>query len=130
MPTLRPSRPRHAGARSGSWNPLSAFGEAIQTTVGWTAAVFAAATVGLWIGLSIGTGGLVGPRDTLLALCFASIAWLAAPGLFVAFAVTVLALYLPARFESVRLRIVAGAATLVTWAMMAPGLSWVVQHGY
>jgi hypothetical protein len=97
------------------YDPLSLFCAALRSVVGWAVVIFATTLSGLWLGMSIGHRELVSPGLVFLALLISPLSWLLFPQLLIAFAITLIAWYLPRRFESTRLRVVAATANFVAW---------------
>jgi hypothetical protein len=92
--------------------------EAVGTTLGWACVIIATLVAGFCIGYWIGHRAVTGAEQTLEAFAQLPLLWLGFSQMFVAYAVTALAWYLPLRYESYRLRLVAAGTNFVTWLIV------------
>jgi hypothetical protein len=105
-----------------SEHPLSEFGEALRTTVGWVALIAGTMVAGIWLGMWIAAGKLPGPVEALSAFGFSFVAWLVFPPITVALLVTLLAIYVPLKAESVWMYVTAPIVNLLVWTYVTA--SW------
>jgi hypothetical protein len=91
------------------------FWQALRTTVGWITLIFATASLGNWLGIWIGMGETPELLVMLYGLGAWCLGWLLFPRILIAFAVTVLALYLPLKAERVWLYLAAPLVNLLVW---------------
>ena len=106
-----------------AYDPLSVFWQSLKTTVGWVILIFGTASAGNWLGIWIGTG--VRPELVLMLYGLSAwcLAWLLFPGILIAFAVTMLAVYVPLKAERVWLYVAAPVVNLVVWTAVTACLS-------
>lgn len=104
--------------------PLSAIREASETVAGWTGVIIATSIMGFFPGYWLGHGEITEFSDTLAAMVWIPIVWLGHPQMFIAYAATALAWYVPIHFESLWLRVTAAIANVLTWLIV---VAWVVE---
>jgi hypothetical protein len=104
--------------RDSTWSPMSTILEAATTVTGWALVIAMTVVLGFCCGYWIGQGGVVGPSATFRAFVSVSFIWLGQPLLFIPYAVTALAFYLPVRFESRGLYIANAILTLFAWLIV------------
>jgi hypothetical protein len=88
--------------------------EAIHSIAGWVALIGGLAVVGAWLGLWAGQQKMPGLFDGFTPVCMSRLLCVLHLPSSIACAVTALAVYLPIRFDSIWLCVVAAGATLVT----------------
>jgi hypothetical protein len=91
---------------------------ALGSTLGWAGVVIATLVCGFCAGYWIGHREVTGMEKTLTAFAQLPLLWLGFSQMFLAYAVTALAWYLPLHFESYRLRIVAAGTNFVIWLVV------------
>ena len=104
-------------------DPLSEFGEALRTTVGWVALIAGTMVAGTWLGMWIAAGKSPGPVEVLSAFGLSFVAWLVIPPVAVALLATLLAIYVPLKVESVWLYVTAPIVNLLVWLYVT---AWVL----
>jgi hypothetical protein len=92
--------------------------EAVTSTLGWTGVILLTLVAGFWAGYAIGHREFTDLAQTLTALTYVPFLWLGFSQVFFAYGVTALAWYLPLRYDSRWLRIVAAVANLLTWLVV------------
>ena len=115
--------------RDGDYFPLNVVLEAVTSVIGWVVVIVATIVVGFCCGYWIGHREVVGLAATLNAMLWVPIIWLGAPLIFIPYAVTALAIYLPTRFESLWLRLLAVTATFFAWLVVVAVIVEATSHG-
>jgi hypothetical protein len=103
---------------------VGAFCDAVQSFLGWTAAIFATTVFGLWLGMSISRGEVAALGDLFFVWVFLPVAWLVSVRAAVAIGVTAVAWYLPLKIDSTRLMIAALCANFATWLAITVSIGW------
>ena len=96
-------------------NLLEKVGDAFVSVVGWAIFIAAMVVVSFWVGYSISHREITGFGQTMGAFAWVPMVWFAFPTMLIAFATTVLAFYLPLRFQSLWLYVAAPLVNLLTW---------------
>ncbi len=99
--------------------------QAVSSTLGWAAVIVGTLALGFCAGYWIGHREIMAPGRTLTAFLWLPFLWLLFPQVFLGYGVTVVAWYLPMRYESGRLRIVAASANLLVWLVI---IDWIVEQ--
>jgi hypothetical protein len=115
--------------RHGDSYPLDVIAKAATTVVGWVVVVTGTLIIGFCCGCWIGDGEVTGFHVMFYALAWVPLVWLWHPTIFIAYAVTALAIYLPMRFESIWLYLTALIATFVTWLTIVACIVRATGHG-
>ncbi len=103
--------------------PLSAIGNALATVAGWTGVIIITLVIGFSLGDWIGHHEVRGLCATFEFMSWIFVLWLVFPQMFIAYAVTALAWYVPIHFESVWLRLSGAIANLSTWLIVAASIA-------
>jgi hypothetical protein len=115
--------------RDADWSPLHAILVAFTTVGGWAVVVVATMVSGFCCGYWLGHREVTGPSATLTALAWVPLVWLGQPLIFVPYGVTALAFYLPIRFETRWLHLVAVIVTFLSWLIVVAVIVEETSHG-
>lgn len=110
-------------------DPLSEFGEALRTTVGWVALIAGTMVAGTWLGMWIAAGELPGLVDALSAVGASFVACLFLPRIWFALLVALLAIYVPLKAESVWLYITAPIVNRCVFTALESALGDLGDYG-
>ena len=110
-----------------NWNyyPTGILFDAMQTVVGWLAAIFAGMVLGIWLGAMLGLGQLISPLMPLYFLPLLPWIWLWNPSVLIAYAVTLTALWLALHCESISIKLVTLSMDIGVWVGVT---SWIIDR--
>jgi len=100
-----------------------AMDEAGTNLLRWAGVIAVTLVLGFCAGYWTGHGEITGLRQTLVAFAWLPVVWLGNPELFLAYALTAAAWYLPPHYESRWLRFGSAAANFLVWFVV---VYWVV----
>src|SRR6185369_10708203 len=96
---------------------------AVSTLFGWAWVIFGTLVLGFCAGYWTGHRQVTGLDQTLTAFAWIPVLWLGNAEMFVAYAVTAVAWYLPPHYESGWFKIGAAVANCVVWLVV---IHWIV----
>lgn len=92
-----------------------ALDEAGSTLLKWAGVIASTLVVGFCAGYWLGHGEITSPEQTLVAFAWLWLLWLGNPEVFIAYAVTAVAWYLPPHYEARWLKVGCAVANLLAW---------------
>ena len=101
------------------------FREAVGSTLVWASVIIATLIAGFCAGYWIGHQGITSADKTFNAFLWLPFLWLGLPQVILGYVVTLVAWFLPLRYDSGRLRLGAAGANLVVWLVL---VVWIVER--